>query len=229
MLDIVYEDADLLVVNKPAGVVIHPAYRHPDDTLWNALLPLFHARGIPDGPHLLHRLDRDTSGLLCVPKQPDAHRRLARALQNGAFVKGYLALVHGTPGDLLTIDAPLGRDPLNRRFVRVLAGGKPARTHARVLRRWPGFALLRVDLATGRTHQIRVHLGVVGYPIAGDVLYGPQPPVLSRLFLHAATLHFPHPSGQHTVRCRCPLPPDLLAALHTLTSEGHGAACRPCG
>lgn len=212
-IEIVYEDSDLLVAVKPAGMVVHPAYRHADGTFWDALVPLFRDRGIAEGPHLLHRLDRDTSGLLCIPKRPEAHRVLARALEKGAFTKGYLALVHGLLDAPELIDAPLARDPDNRRFVRVTTMGKAARTHVRVLRRWADCTLLRVQLDTGRTHQIRAHLMAIDHPVVGDVLYGPQPPTIDRLFLHADRLTFPHPAGSGTVSCRSPLPSELRQTL----------------
>lgn len=219
---IVYEDDDLLVVEKPAGMVTHPAYRHPDGTLWDLLVPLFAARGIADPPRLLHRLDRDTSGLLCVPKRLGAHRALQRALQVGRFRKEYLALVHGAAPRGGTIDAPLARDPANRRLVRVTPAGQAARTHYRALRRWPRFTLLRLRLETGRTHQIRAHLASIGHPVAGDPLYGPQPPAAPRMFLHADRLGFPHPAGGGPVRSRSRLQDDLRRLLRDL-----GASSRP--
>lgn len=214
-LQIHHEDDDLLVVEKPSGMVVHPAYRNPDGTLWDLLLPLFAARGL-GRPHLLHRLDRDTSGLLCVPKRLAAHRILERAIRGGRFQKRYLALVHGHPAPAAVIDAPLGRDPLDRRLVRVREDGQRARTLFRIVRRVPGYSLLRVTLETGRTHQIRAHLAAIGHPLAGDPLYGPRPPTLPRLFLHADRLAFPHPSRPGLLRCHSPLPPDLRLALHRL-------------
>lgn len=212
---IVYEDDDLLVAVKPHGMVVHPAHRHPDGTFWNALAALFAQRGTQDGPRLLHRLDRDTSGLICVPKRLAAHRILERHLRAGRFQKEYLALAHGTIASG-TIDAPLARDATDRRLVRVTPGGQPARTHVRLLRSLPGFSLLRVTLETGRTHQIRAHLAAHGHPVAGDPLYGPAMPAGTRLFLHADRLAFPHPNGSGILRCRSPLPNDLRLTLCTL-------------
>jgi 23S rRNA pseudouridine1911/1915/1917 synthase len=214
-VELVYEDATLLVAVKPGGVVVHPAHRHSGDTFWDMLVPLFANRGLTEArPQLLHRLDRDTSGLLCVPKLPDAHRRLERALRGGRFQKDYLALVHGVMRADAIIDAPLGRDPLDRRRVVVRADGKPARTRLVVLRRLSGWTLLRLRLETGRTHQIRVHLASIGHPIAGDVVYGtPAGGGAARLFLHAHRLSFPHPDGRGMVKCHSPLPHELRAML----------------
>ncbi|MDB5057366.1 MAG: rRNA synthase [Chloroflexi bacterium] len=213
MPEIVYEDDDLVVVVKPHGMVTHPAHAHPDGTLWNQLVDLFAARGLPDHPRLLHRLDRDTSGLICVPKLPAAHRSLERALRAGRFEKRYLALATGRMEDAGTIEAPLGRDLLDRRRVCVRKDGQHARTHFRAIRRFHDYTLLRISLDTGRTHQIRVHLAHVGHPLAGDTVYGDARPVCERLFLHADCLAFPHPAGKEMVRCLAPLPADLKLAL----------------
>ncbi|HWE60121.1 MAG TPA: RNA pseudouridine synthase, partial [Chloroflexota bacterium] len=186
---------------------------------WNLLLARFEARGVGTRPYLLHRLDRDTSGLLCVPKHAAANRRLVRAMRHGRFTKGYLALVHGRPPLGGMIDAPLGRDATDRRLVRVREDGQAARTRYRTLRRLPDYTLLRVQLETGRTHQIRAHLAAIGHPIAGDPLYGPEPRAVERLFLHADTLIFPHPWAAGLVTCRSPLPPALRLALLTLRDK----------
>lgn len=214
VVNVVYEDDALLVVVKPSGIVVHPAHRHSSDTFWDMLVSLFLDRGLPEHPRLLHRLDRDTSGLLCVPKRLDAHRRLERALRGGRFQKQYLALARGALGADTTIDRPLGRDPLDRRRVIVRADGQAARTGLTVLRRFSGWTLLRLRLETGRTHQIRVHLASIGHPVAGDALYG-NPPAegAPRLFLHAHRLCFPHPDGRGTIRCHSPLPHVLHATL----------------
>jgi 23S rRNA pseudouridine1911/1915/1917 synthase len=212
---LVYEDDDVVVVDKPPGLVTHPAYRHPGGTLWDQLVPLFLARGL-DSPRLLHRLDRDTSGLLCVPKHLHAHQVLERALRAGRFQKEYLALVHGTTPAEGLIEAPLARDPLDRRRVCVTALGKPARTSYRLVRRLAGYSLLRVELETGRTHQIRVHLAAIGHSVAGDTIYGIPNPGMPRLFLHAYRLTFPKVSGVGVTHVHAPLAAELRLVVHRL-------------
>jgi len=214
-LVVVYEDDDVVVVDKPPGLVTHPAYRNRDGTLWDLLVPWFTDRDL-GRPAMLHRLDRATSGLLCVPKHLEAHRGLERALRAGRFEKGYLALARGRTDDEGTIDAPLARDPADRRRVVPCGAGKPARTRYNVVRRFSAHTLLRVTPETGRTHQIRAHLAMLGYPVAGDPLYGGADPALSRLFLHADRLAFPRVGGPGMVRCRAPLPVELRCVLHRL-------------
>lgn len=203
-----------MVVIKPAGMVTHPAHRHPDGTLWNLLADLFAERGIPERPHLLHRLDRATSGLVCVPKRLPAHRSLERMLREGRFEKSYLALVEGVPPPRGTIAAPLGRDPVDRRRVCVRADGQGAVTHFSALRRFQHCTLLRVVLETGRMHQIRAHLAHIGHPVMGDIAYGGIAVESDRIFLHADRLAFPHPITRQRIDCRAPLPPDMRLALH---------------
>ncbi|MGH2345089.1 MAG: RluA family pseudouridine synthase [Chloroflexota bacterium] len=215
---VVYEDDAVVVVDKPHGLVTHPAYRHPDGTLWDQLAIWFPAHGL-DSPRLLHRLDRDTSGLLCVPKHLGAHRLLERALRAGSFRKEYLALVHGTTPAEGMIGAPLARDPANRRRVCVTPSGKAARTHFTTLRRFGDFSLLRLRLETGRTHQIRVHLASIGCPVAGDVVYGPTNAAIGRLFLHADRLSFPRVGEVGMVQVRAPLPMELRCLLHRLRAQ----------
>lgn len=217
-----YEDDDLIVVEKPAGMVVHPAYRNPDGTMWDALVPVFAARGLGERPRLLHRLDRATSGLICVPKRLDAHRTLERDLRTGRFAKGYLGLAHGSVQDEGTIELPLARDPQDRRIVRTSPNGQSARTRFRTLRRLPGATLLRIQLETGRTHQIRAHLAALGHPLVGDALYGADPsPGPDRLFLHADRLSFPHPRGG-AVSVHSPLPYELKLFLYQLqTGRSH--------
>jgi len=177
-LDIVYEDDDLLVVNKPAGLVVHPAVGHHRGTLVNALLnhcPDLAGIGGCLRPGIVHRLDKDTSGLMLVSKSDLAHQGLAAQLKDHRVKRSYLALVHGEVRFAQgTIDAPLGRDPRDRKRMAVVAGGRTARSHYRIKERFAGYTLLDVELETGRTHQIRVHLAYAGYPVAGDPVYAPR-------------------------------------------------------
>jgi 23S rRNA pseudouridine1911/1915/1917 synthase len=213
-LRIAYEDADLLVVDKPAGLVVHPAAGHPNGTLAQALA----ARGI--AAHrggIVHRLDRDTSGLLLAAKDEDTLRALQDELRERRIEREYLALVEGRPPARTgTIDAPIGRDRRDRlRHSTDTASPREAVTHFEIERTLPTTTLLRVRLETGRTHQIRVHLSEIGHPVAGDRDYGATLDLgLRRQFLHAARLAFAHPRTGGRVEVRSPLPPDLEAALH---------------
>lgn len=230
-LRIVFEDDDLLVVDKPAGLVVHPAPGHPAGTLVNALL----ARGDRYGgiagvsrPGLVHRLDRDTSGLLIVAKHDAAQQSLMAQLKARRVQKTYLALVAGSvAAGVGRIEAPLGRDPRDRRRVTVVPDGRPAVTGYRVRERFPGWTLLEVDLITGRTHQIRVHLAAIGHPVAGDTVYATGvartgPPGLRRLFLHAWRLEFTSPSTGRLLRLTADLPPDLEAVLEACRRAAGG-------
>jgi 23S rRNA pseudouridine1911/1915/1917 synthase len=220
-LDVVYEDADLLVINKPAGLVVHPAPGHAGGTLVNALLarcPDLAGIGGELRPGIVHRLDKDTSGLIIVAKHDRAHQFLAAQLKERRIDKRYLALVDGAPAsESGTIDAPIARDPRHRQRMAVVAGGRPAVTHFRVRRRYARHTLLECRPVTGRTHQIRVHLAAIGCPVAGDRVYGRKEPTLplDRHFLHAARLTFTLPSGQ-TRTFEAPLPPDLQRVLDRL-------------
>ena len=218
---LVYEDEALLVVDKPAGVVVHPAPGHEHGTLVQGLL----ARGIAGGhesrPGVVHRLDRDTSGLLIVARTPDAHRRLVSQMARREIARRYVALLSGAlPHDEGTVDAPLGRHVRDRKRISVHTT-RPHRavTHFVVRERLPGYTLLDVRLETGRTHQIRVHFAALGYPVAGDVTYGDRarrPAGLTRQFLHAAHLEFAHPLSGEPLSFDAPLPADLAAFLATL-------------
>ena len=200
-LDIVYEDDDLLVVNKPKGMVVHPAPGNPDGTLVNALL--YHCKGSLSGingvmrPGIVHRIDKDTSGLLIVAKNDAAHRSLAEQIKEHSFTREYRAVVYGNlKQDSGTVNAPIGRDPKNRqRMAIVYVNSKPAVTHYEVLQRFEGFTYIKCRLETGRTHQIRVHMASLGHPIAGDPVYGPKK-VITKLqgqCLHAGLIGFIHP------------------------------------
>ncbi|HLZ22826.1 MAG TPA: RluA family pseudouridine synthase [Ktedonobacterales bacterium] len=220
-LHIIYEDAHLLIVDKPAGVVVHPAPGHPDGTLVDALLahlPDLDTTGDPTRPGIVHRLDKDTSGLLVIAKDAPTHTALAEQMKERRMVKRYLALVEGQMSlQEGVIEAPIGRDPRHRQrmgVVTLAAGGREARTRFHVLRSHRGRSLLELQLETGRTHQIRVHLAAVHHPVVGDSIYGrPQPPLPPRQFLHAAHLEFAHPITGAWLTFDAPLPPDLAGFL----------------
>ena len=235
---VVYEDDDVLIVDKPAGLVVHPAPGHPDGTLVNALL----GRGGPAAfggiagvrrPGIVHRLDRDTSGLLMVARNDRAQASLMAQLKARRVKKTYLALVHGSVAAALgRIEAPIGRDPRHRTRMGVVPDGRPATTGYRVRERFAEWTELEVDLVTGRTHQIRVHLAAIGHPVAGDPVYGTGtarrgPDDLDRLFLHAWRLELAAPSDGHLIRATAPLPPELEQVLERLRSGSGGADRRP--
>ncbi|HZS24478.1 MAG TPA: RluA family pseudouridine synthase [Gaiellaceae bacterium] len=219
-LAVPYEDEHLLVVDKPAGLVVHPAPGHARGTLVHGLLALDAEGGDePDRPGIVHRLDRDTSGLLVVARSPEAHRALQDLIRRRGLTREYLALVAGRPRSHRgTIEAPIGRDrhdPLRQSLDT--DSPRDAVTHFEVEELFPRHALLRVRLETGRTHQIRVHLAAIDLPVSGDPLYGRAADLgLERQFLHAARLAFEHPITGRTVDVESPLPPDLEAALATL-------------
>jgi 23S rRNA pseudouridine1911/1915/1917 synthase len=216
-----YEDADLLVVDKPAGVVVHPARGHREGTLAQALAGVA-AGGEAGRAGIVHRLDRDTSGLLVVARSPEAHRRLKAALQARAITREYLALVEGRPPARTgTIDAPIGRDRRHRtRMSTDTDDPRDAVTHFAVEEALALTTLLRVRLETGRTHQIRAHLQAIGHPVAGDPEYGaPGRLGLERQFLHAARLRFAQPTTGAEVDVTSPLPGDLRAALERARAE----------
>jgi 23S rRNA pseudouridine1911/1915/1917 synthase len=219
---IVFEDADVLVFDKPAGLVVHPAPGHEHGTLVNALRWLRPDVGEPDQerPGIVHRLDKDTSGLIVVAKNERARLSLLRQWQHRDVVKGYLALVVGQlPENSAEIDAPIGRDPHNRKRMAVVKTGRPARTQLRVHTRYTGYALLDVNIETGRTHQIRVHCAFIGHPVAGDTLYGgtARGLDLKRQFLHARYLRFELPNGD-PIELEAPLPPDLTHVVQQLAA-----------
>jgi 23S rRNA pseudouridine1911/1915/1917 synthase len=198
-LDIVYEDEDIIVVNKPQGMVVHPAAGHPSHTLVNALL--YHTRDLADSPEgfrpgIVHRIDKDTSGLLMVAKNAAARESLEKQLAAKSNKRQYLAIVHGNFAEEEgTIDAPIGRNPKDRKQMAVVEKGKSAVTHFKVLEQYQGYSLVECQLETGRTHQIRVHMAYIGHPLAGDPLYGPRKTLPGHgQFLHAKTLGFEQPS-----------------------------------
>jgi 23S rRNA pseudouridine1911/1915/1917 synthase len=220
-LRIAYEDEHLLVVDKPAGMVVHPSAGHAGGTLVQALLDRGIAGGdVPERPGIVHRLDRDTSGLLAVARSEEAYTRLQDLVRQRVLERGYLALVRGTPRSRSgRIEAPIGRDrhdPLRRSLDT--DAPREAITHFEVERLLPRHSLLSVRLETGRTHQIRVHLAAIDLPVVGDPVYGVPDPALGRQFLHANRLSFPHPFGGEPVEAESPLPEELQAALARLTS-----------
>lgn len=210
-IEIVYEDDDVLVVNKPQGMVVHPSAGHQNGTLVNALL--YHIKDLSSingiiRPGIVHRIDKDTSGLLMVAKNDKAHIALAEQLKDKTSLRKYIALVHGEIShDKGEINAPIGRSKNDRKMQAVLEGGKPAVTHFEVLERFEGFTLLQLQLETGRTHQIRVHMKYIGYPVAGDPLYGPRKTLKGNgQFLHAEVLGFKHPTTGQMMVFETPLP-----------------------
>ena len=215
-LDVLYEDGDLVVVNKPAGMTVHPAPGHPDGTLVNALLgrlPDLSGIGGALRPGIVHRLDKDTSGLLIVAKSDRAHLGLSEQIAEHAVEKDYLAVVAGQTRPAGVIDAPLGRHPVERQRMAVLRGGRPARTHFRALAPVGENTLVLVRLETGRTHQIRVHFATTGHPLLGDAVYGRHGKRAPRQLLHAWRLRFRHPVSGATTSVEAPLPDDLWSHL----------------
>ena len=221
--EIAYQDAHLLVVDKPAGVVVHPARGNRSGTLAQALHGVAAGGEDPWRAGIVHRLDRDTSGLLVVAKSEDVHRALRGLLASRRMRREYLALVEGrveTRSGM--VDAPIGRDRRDRLVVSIDTDTpREARTHFRLERMLPSTSLLRVELETGRTHQIRVHMAAIGHPIVGDNQYGGrQADGLTRQFLHATRLRFPHPVSGEEVDVESSLPEDLVAALKTAGGDG---------
>jgi 23S rRNA pseudouridine1911/1915/1917 synthase len=221
-LDVIYEDDFLLVVNKPAGMVVHPALGHPSGTLVNAVLahcPDVAEVGGPDRAGIVHRLDKDTSGLILVAKDEATRTALQRKFKRRQVAKTYLALVEDQvqPREGV-IDAPIGRNKRQRKKMAVVRSGRPARTMYRVAEYFAEHTLLEVRPHTGRTHQIRVHLSWMGYPVVGDAVYGynRQRLLSGRHFLHAAELRFVHPATGEEVEFKAPLPPELAALLQRL-------------
>jgi 23S rRNA pseudouridine1911/1915/1917 synthase len=222
-LSIVYEDDSLLVVDKPPGLTVHPAPGHLSHTLINALLAHYPALAHIDStprPGIVHRLDKDTSGLIMVAKNPAAQAELSRQLKAGSITKRYLVLVGGKLSPKIgAIEAPLGRHPRDRKRMAVVEGGRMARTLYRVIKYVDNFSLLEVTLETGRTHQIRVHLSAIGYPVVGDATYGIRSPHLARQFVHACYLKLRLPSSGEEAEFTSPLPQDLSRALELLSGS----------
>lgn len=219
-LTVVFEDQDVAVIDKPAGVAVHPGAGRPNGTLANALLarwPGLASSGDAQRPGIVHRLDKDTSGLMVVAKNEASYLDLSCQIKEQKLQKGYLALAVGElkPGKG-RIEGPIGRDPRNRRRMAVVEGGRPAFTEYRVLEYLPGHSLIEVTPITGRTHQIRVHLAAIGYPLLGDRLYGGGSPLLGRQFLHAFRLGFRLPTTGEYREFASPLAPELEGVLEKL-------------
>ena len=222
-LDVVYEDEDVIVVNKPKGLVVHPAPGHPDGTLVNALL--YHCGDSLSGingelrPGIVHRIDRDTSGLIIAAKNDAAHLGLSAQLSDHTLARTYECLVVGNlKEDSGTVDAPIARDSRDRKRMAVVPGGRRAVTHWEVIARYPGYTHVRCRLETGRTHQIRVHMAYLGHPILGDTVYGAKKavPGLTGQCLHAVGLQFIHPRTKELVSLTCPLPEEFTAMLRKI-------------
>lgn len=223
-LDILHEDQDIIAINKPPGLVVHPGAGHPTGTLVAALLhhcgPSLSGVGDVQRPGIVHRLDRDTSGVLIAAKNDAAHHALAAQFKSRTLHKTYLAFVHGCPAPPRgTWDGPIRRHPVQRQRMTVAPGGRPARTDYRVRQTWPGITLLELDLLTGRTHQIRVHAAHAGHPILGDELYGRRrssTPQVPRQLLHAWKLEFHHPRTGKRLYLEAPIPQDFHHLLQTI-------------
>ena len=217
-LNIIHEDSDMLVINKQAGIPVHPGPGHQDGTVANALIEIYpnvKNVGSVDRPGIVHRLDMDTSGLMVVAKTQEAHLNIARQFENRTVEKTYLALVTGNlEREEAIIEAAIGRAPGDRQRMSVLENGREAITRYKVIRRYENFDLLEIRLLTGRTHQIRVHMASLGHPVAGDKIYGREIDHLVRQFLHSAILQFSHPTTDKRVQYAASLPGDIAQFLN---------------
>lgn len=220
-LDIIYEDDDVAVVNKPQGMVVHPSAGHPSGTLVNALM--YHIKNLSSingviRPGIVHRIDKDTSGLLMIAKSDKAHKALATELKDKKSLRKYVAIVHGNiPNERGVIEAPIGRSERDRKKQAVTAKGKPAVTHFKVLERFGNYTSVELTLETGRTHQIRVHMAYIGHPVTGDPLYGPRKTLKGNgQFLHAQTLGFTHPITGETMTFTAEVPDIFQKMLNSL-------------
>ena len=220
-LSVIYEDESLIVIDKPAGLSVHPGPGHPDGTLINAVMALcpdITGVGEDNRPGIVHRLDMDTSGVIVVAKNDRSHRSLSDQFKNRTVTKKYLALVEGNMYQKKAIiDGPIGRDPHNRKKMAIIENGRDAKTEYAVDERFAQFDWLSVKPKTGRTHQIRVHLCSLGHPVAGDILYGNRVAGLDRQFLHAESLSLSHPINNNLMEFTSPLPQDLLKFKHSLS------------
>ncbi len=221
-LDIVFEDESILIVNKPAGIAVHPAPGHRDKPIANALLnhdPGISKVGLNSRPGIIHRLDMETSGLLVTAKNEIAHRKISQQFAERLVKKVYFALVKGIPQNpQAIIDAPIGRSPFNRQQMDIISTGKTALTQYELVERYTSHSLLKVLPQTGRTHQIRVHLKSIGHSVVGDKIYGQPEPALNRQFLHASSLSFTHPDSGKLVNFDSDLPVQLSQHINRLKS-----------
>lgn len=220
-LDVVYEDTDIIVVNKPRGMVVHPAPGHDSGTLVNGLLAHCQDLSGINGairPGIVHRIDKDTSGLIMVAKHDQAHESLAQQLKNKTVVRKYNAIVHGqVEHSRGTVNAPIGRDERDRKKMTVTEKGREAMTHFKVIERFSKYSFIECQLVTGRTHQIRVHMKYIGHPVAGDPKYGPKKTLpIEGQALHAKTLSFVHPTTGEQLMFSVPLPNDIVSLLEDL-------------
>ena len=234
MLNVAYEDEHIAVIDKPAGMTVHPGAGHDSGTLVNsavAMWPRIVGVGEPDRPGIVHRIDRDTSGLLVVALSDSAYSRLSEMIRNREVKRIYTALVHGHPESSEGVgDAPIGRDLYHRTRQAIVEDGRPSRTHYLVLRGYAGYSLLEVRLETGRMHQIRVHMDAIGHPVVGDQTYGKRQVArtekntavgkLERQFLHASKLEFNHPVSGEMLSIESPLPDDLDQVITGLNASG---------
>ena len=225
-VDVVYEDKDIIVVNKPKGMVVHPANGNPDGTLVNAILAMckdsLSGIGGEIRPGIVHRLDKDTSGLLIIAKNNEAHVKMSKQIQDRLVTKKYIALIRGVvKDDEATIDMPIARSKIDRKKMAVDKDGKQAVTHFKVIKRYRGYTLLEIKIDTGRTHQIRVHMAKIGYPVVGDMVYsnGKNEFGIEGQMLHAKSLEFSHPITGKKMHLEAPLPEYFTKVLEELDSR----------
>ena len=223
-LEVIFDDPDVVVVNKPHGLVVHPGPGHPDTTLVNAVLSMLDQSESDfqsNRPGIVHRLDKDTSGLIIIAKNNKAHEFISEQIKSRDIKKRYIALVHGIPkASQAFIEAPIGRHPNLRKKMAIISNGKVAKTFYRILEAFDDCALLEIDLITGRTHQVRVHLASIGHPVVSDDLYGSNMDILGRQFLHASMLEFKLPRNGDLVKLNCDLPSDLNLFLDKIKLNG---------
>lgn len=225
-VDVVYEDKDIIVVNKPKGMVVHPANGNPDGTLVNAILAMckdsLSGIGGEIRPGIVHRLDKDTSGLLIIAKNNEAHVKMSKQIQDRLVTKKYIALIRGVvKDDEATIDMPIARSKVDRKKMAVDKDGKQSVTHFKVIKRYRGYTLLEIKIDTGRTHQIRVHMAKIGYPVVGDMVYsnGKNEFGIEGQMLHAKSLEFSHPITGKKMHLEAPLPEYFTKVLEELDSR----------